>query len=249
MRLDVFLSEHGYFESRSKAQAAIKSGAVIVDGKAVTKHSADINGDESIEIIKKDRFVSRAGEKLAHALDVFGYSPEGVTAVDIGASTGGFTDCLLQSGAEFVYALDVGTAQLADKLRKDARVAVMENFNARNAKKTDFCKAIDLIVMDVSFISQTLIYPACSDILSEGKQMITLIKPQFEAGKKNIGKGGIVKDRDGKIIKEILKHIDESAEQNGFKRINFTESPIEGGDGNKEYLALFTKIPQTKSDL
>lgn len=242
MRLDVYLTENGFFESRSKAQAAIKEGFVLINGKTAEKHSADVNGSENIEIIKKDRFVSRAGEKLAGALDAFGFSPKGMTAVDIGASTGGFTDCLLQNGAEFVYAVDVGTAQLSEKLRKDERVYVMENFNARNASRTDFDKDIDFIVMDVSFISQTLIYPACSDILSEGKKMITLIKPQFEAGKQNIGKGGIVKDRNGRIIKEILSRIDEEAEKNGFKRIDFTDSPIEGGDGNKEYLALFIKV-------
>lgn len=242
MRLDVYLTENGFFESRSKAQAAIKEGFVLINGKTAEKHSADVIGNENIEIIKKNRFVSRAGEKLAGALDAFGFSPNGMIAVDIGASTGGFTDCLLQNGAEFVYAVDVGTAQLSEKLRKDERVYVMENFNARNASRTDFDKDIDLIVMDVSFISQTLIYPACADILSEGNQMITLIKPQFEAGKQNIGKGGIVKDRNGKIIKEILSRIDEEAEKNGFKRIDFTDSPIEGGDGNKEYLALFIKV-------
>ncbi len=242
MRLDVFLAENGYFESRSKAQAAVKNGAVTVNGKTAEKYSMDISGSESIEITKKERFVSRAGEKLARALDAFGLSPKGMIAVDIGASTGGFTDCLLQNGADFVYAIDVGTAQLAEKLRLDDRVRVMENFNARNAKKSDFGKEIDLIVMDVSFISQTLIYPACADILNKGKNMITLIKPQFEAGKQNIGKGGIVKDRNGKIIKEILERIDKEAEENGFKRIDFTDSPIEGGDGNKEYLALFTKV-------
>ncbi len=242
MRLDVYLAENGYFESRSKAQSAIKEGAVIIDGKPALKHSIDISGSENIEILKKDRFVSRAGEKLAHALEAFEVAPKGMTAVDIGASTGGFTDCLLQNGAEFVYAIDVGTAQLSEKLRNDERVAVMENFNARNASRNDFDKEIDVIVMDVSFISQTLIYPACADILSEGKRMITLIKPQFEAGKQNVGKGGIVKDRGGKIIKDILNRIDLAAEKNGFKRINFTDSPIEGGDGNREYLALFIKV-------
>ena len=242
MRLDVYLAENGYFESRSKAQSAIKEGAVIIDGKPALKHSMDISGSENIEILKKDRFVSRAGEKLAHALEAFKVAPKGMTAVDIGASTGGFTDCLLQNGAEFVYAIDVGTAQLSEKLRNDERVAVMENFNARNASRNDFDKEIDVIVMDVSFISQTLIYPACSDILSEGKRMITLIKPQFEAGKQNVGKGGIVKDRGGKIIKDILNRIDLAAEKNGFKRIDFTDSPIEGGDGNREYLALFIKV-------
>ncbi len=241
MRLDVYLTEKGFFDSRSKAQAAINAGTVLVGGKKADKASQSVEEGEDIQVLAFERFVSRAGEKLAHALKTFDVSVAGLTALDIGASTGGFTDCLLQNGAEYVYSLDVGSAQLAEKLRKDSRVNVIENFNARNAKKSDFARDIDIIVMDVSFISQTLIYPACADILAEGKTMITLIKPQFEAGKSNIGKGGIVKDRDGRIIKEILAKLDACAIDNGFERIGFTESCIEGGDGNKEYLALFIK--------
>ena len=164
-----------------------------------------------------------------------------LVAVDVGASTGGFTDCLLQRGAKRVFSLDVGTAQLDSKLRSDERVTVLENFNARYAKQSDFDEKIDLIVMDVSFISQTLIYNACADILKDGGRMITLIKPQFEAGKSNVGKGGIVKDKDGKIIKEILSKIDSCASEQGFLRTDFTVSPIVGGDGNTEYLALFVR--------
>ncbi len=241
MRLDLFLTENGFFKSRSKAQAAINSGNVTVNGKKAEKASLEINGDEDISVINTERFVSRAGEKLFHAINEFGIDVKGMTALDIGASTGGFTDCLLQNGAKKVYSLDVGTAQLADDLRNDSRVTVMENFNARYAKRDDFDDEIDIIVMDVSFISQTLIYPACEDILSSGKIMITLIKPQFEAGKKHIGKGGIVHDKDGKIIKEILEKIDASASHFGFTRKGITDSPIVGGDGNKEYLALFIK--------
>lgn len=246
MRLDIFLTENGYFKSRSKAQSAISSGEVIVNGVAVSKPSFDVDGSEDIKISTISRFVSRAGEKLAHALCVFGVDVRGLVALDIGASTGGFTDCLLQNGAEHVFALDVGSAQLDERLRKDSRVTVIENFNARYAKHDDFDKKIDIIVMDVSFISQTLIYPACADILEKGKLMITLIKPQFEAGKKHIGKGGIVHDPDGRIIKEILEKIDTSANMCGFTRIGFSESCIKGGDGNNEYLALF--INDRKSD-
>lgn len=242
MRLDLFLVEKGYFQSRSKAQSAISSGKVTVNGIKAEKTSFSVCGDEDIRITEAERFVSRAGEKLAHALEAFGVSVENLVALDIGASTGGFTDCLLQNGAKFVFSLDVGRAQLDEKLRKNGRVCVIEAFNARNAKKTDFDKEIDIIVMDVSFISQTLIYPAAADILAQGKNMITLIKPQFEAGKKHIGKGGIVRDKDGKILKEILERIDFEAGLNGFERIGFTDSPIHGGDGNREYLALFTKI-------
>lgn len=241
MRIDSFLAENGFYNSRSKAQAAILSGFVFVNGVKAEKLSLSVDGSEDIKIISEERFVSRAGEKLSHALNEFGVSPEGLVALDIGASTGGFTDCLLQNGAKKVFALDVGKAQLAEKLRNDERVIVIEGFNARNAKKDNFDDDIDIIVMDVSFISQTLIYPACADILSSEKFMITLVKPQFEAGRSNIGKGGIVKDKNGVIIKQILENLDSVANENGFSRIGFTDSPIEGGDGNKEYLALFKK--------
>lgn len=241
MRLDVYLTDSGIFESRSKAVAAIKAGAVTVNGKPADKASLSIDGSEKIEVLSREKYVSRAGEKLEKALHEFNVSPEGLTVLDIGASTGGFTDCLLQNGAKKVFALDVGTAQLAGKLRNDSRVTVIEGFNARFAKKSDFPVEIDMIVMDVSFISQTLIYPACADILKPGCRMITLVKPQFEAGKSNIGKGGIVHDKDNRIIKEIMKKLDAEAGTNGFEPIGFTESPIEGGDGNREYLALFIK--------
>lgn len=241
MRLDLYLTENGFFKSRSKAQAAINSGNVTVNGKTVSKASLDVVGDEEINVTDTERFVSRAGEKLFRAINEFNIDVNGMTALDIGASTGGFTDCLLQNGAKKVYALDVGTAQLAEGLRSDSRVTVMENFNARYARREDFGDEIDIIVMDVSFISQTLIYPACEDILASGKMMVTLIKPQFEAGKKHIGKGGIVHDKDGRILKEILEKIDASASQFGFTRKTITDSPIVGGDGNKEYLALFIR--------
>ena len=241
MRLDIYLAENGIAQSRSKAQTAISEGRVFVNGIKAEKASLEINGDENIEFIQTDRFVSRAGEKLFCALKEFNFDTSGMTALDIGASTGGFTDCLLQNGADYVYALDVGHSQLDAKLRNDDRVCCTEGCNARYAKKEDFDREIDLIVMDVSFISQTLIYPACADILAEGKTMITLIKPQFEAGKKHIGKGGIVRDPKGQVIKEILQRLDESARICGFTRIGFCESSILGGDGNREYLAIFKR--------
>lgn len=242
MRLDLYLTEKGLAKSRSKAQAAISEGRVSVNGQKITKPSFDVSGNEDIDVVDDNRFVSRAGEKLAHALTEFGLDVSGLTALDIGASTGGFTDCLLQNGAKSVYALDVGSAQLDEKLRNDERVTVIENFNARYARRGDFDKDIDFICMDVSFISQSLIYSACADILPVGRQMVTLIKPQFEAGKSNIGKGGIVKDKDGKVLFEILQRLDATARQYGFERVGLTDSPILGGDGNREYLALFTKI-------
>ena len=241
MRLDIYLTEQSLAKSRSKAQSAIAEGRVTVNGIKITKASFDVQGDEAIAIIDDNRFVSRAGDKLAHALEAFNIDVNGLIALDIGASTGGFTDCLLQNGAKKVYALDVGSGQLDEKLRSDDRVVVIENFNARYAKREDFIDEIDFICMDVSFISQTLIYPAISEILSSGKSAITLIKPQFEAGKSQIGKGGIVKDKDGKIIKSILEKLDFSANAYNLKRVNFTDSPIQGGDGNFEYLAHFVK--------
>lgn len=242
MRLDLFLFESGKTQSRSKAQSAINAGEVTVDGKVIKKCSFDVRGDEDIRIENTAQFVSRAGEKLSHALKIFGVGAEGLTALDIGASTGGFTDCLLQNGAKRVFALDVGFDQLDARIRNDERVTVIENFNARNAKRSDFDSKIDIIVMDVSFISQTLIYPACADILDSGCDMITLIKPQFEAGRQNIGKGGIVHDRDGSVIAEIMKKLSSAAAENGFELIAKADSPILGGDGNKEYLAHFKKI-------
>ncbi len=242
MRLDLFLVENGFLKSRSKAQAAISEGLVLVNGQMAEKASLQVSGDEKIELTAFERFVSRAGEKLAQALKEFEVDVKDLIALDIGASTGGFTDCLLQNGVRHVFSLDVGTAQLDERLRNDSRVTVMENFNARNARKSDFETDIDIIVMDVSFISQTLIYPACADILASNKTMITLIKPQFEAGKANIGKGGIVNDRNGKILEEILQKIDYFASEHGFSRYGICDSPILGGDGNREYLVIFKKI-------
>lgn len=241
MRLDIFLAENGFFKSRSLASSMIKSGKVSVNGRIRKKPSFEVDGSEKIGISETLKYVSRAGLKLEQALLCFGTDVKGKTVLDIGASTGGFTDCLLKNGAFHVFALDVGSMQLDETLRNDKRVTVMENFNARNAKKSDFPCEIDMITMDVSFISQTLIYKAASDILKENGIMITLIKPQFEAGRENIGKGGIVKDRDGKIFGQILEKLKTAASENGFSLIKTADSPIKGGDGNREYLALLKK--------
>ena len=240
MRLDVYLADKNLYKSRSKAAEAIKKGLVTVNGKR-EKASYEVAEGDVIESSSVDRFVSRAGEQLAFALDGFGVDPKGLCLLDIGASTGGFTDCLLKNGAAFVYALDVGHGQIDPAIACDERVKVYEGFNAREAKKSDFDREINMITMDVSFVSQTLIYPACADILPAGGKMITLIKPQFEAGRKHIGKGGIVRDADGSVIREILQKIDIAASENGFTRIKTAVSPIAGGDGNTEYLALFIK--------
>lgn len=245
MRTDTYLAENGFFKSRTKAKSAIDEGRVFIDGKAVTRASEEYCGGK-ITVSGGEKYVSRAGLKLEHALECFGMDVRGAVALDIGASTGGFTDCLLQHGAARVYTLDVGSSQLDESLRADSRVIAREGFNARYARKSDFPEEISLIVMDVSFISQTLIYPAAADILGAGKKMITLIKPQFEAGRNRIGKGGIVKDRDGSVIADVLAAIDISAQANGMRRCGLCDSPIKGGDGNREYLALFEKTEKTE---
>ncbi|MBR0231058.1 MAG: TlyA family RNA methyltransferase [Clostridia bacterium] len=242
MRLDVLLAGRGLYASRSKAGEAIKMGLVAVNGETVKKPSYEADGSEEITARAAWKYVSRAGEKLEAAFRAFGADCKGLCALDIGASTGGFTECLLEHGAAYVYALDVGKGQLDEKLKNDARVVPVEETNARYLQKSDFPREIEFITMDVSFISQTLIYPACARLLAPGGIMITLVKPQFEAGKENVGKGGIVKDRDGRIIKEILARVDLAAEENGFAREGLIRSPIEGGDGNTEYLAIFKKV-------
>lgn len=240
MRIDIFLVEKGFAKSRSKAKEYIDSGRVTVNGVHVKKAGTEIKGDEEIFVSDPDKFVSRAGRKLESALDIFGIDVTGMNALDLGASTGGFTDCLLQRGASRVIALDVGYGQLDETLRADGRVTVMEGVNARDIDISDLPFAPDIVTTDLSFISQTLVYPAVSRVLKKG-YFISLIKPQFEAGKKNIGKGGIVKDKDGKIFAGILEKITLCAEENGFTLIKTALSPILGGDGNTEYLALFER--------
>ena len=240
MRIDVFLAEKGFAPSRSKAKEYIDSGRVFVNGAPVKKAGCEVDGTEDIRIENTDKFVSRAGRKLEAALDIFGIDVTDLSALDLGASTGGFTDCLLQRGAKRVIALDVGRDQLDKSLREDKRVFVMENTNARDIFPEDLPFLPDIITTDLSFISQTLVYPAVARVLEKG-YFISLVKPQFEAGRENIGKGGIVKDKDGKIKKAVLKKIERSALENGFRLINTAPSPIEGGDGNTEYLALFER--------
>ena len=184
-------------------------------------------------------YVGRGGIKLRHALKMFGIDAVGLTAVDLGASTGGFTDCLLQSGAKKVYAVDVGHGQLDPSLLSDSRVVNMEGTNAKTLTQCDFPDAIDIVVSDLSFISQTLVFPAVADILPVGGLFVSLIKPQFEAGRGNVGKGGIVKDK--KIRCEVIKNVFAAATAIGLTPCMLSPSAIDGGDGNKEYVALFVK--------
>ena len=241
MRIDVYLSESGILASRTEAKNLIAEGAVYVDGRQVTKPSFDVAGLEDRIFVDKSvkRYVSRGGVKLAGALTAFGVSPEGCICLDIGASSGGFTDCLLQNGASRVIAVDTGSGQLAEKLRLDKRVDVRENYNARYMTREDFSVAPELAVMDVSFISATYIIPSVAEVLAQGGSFICLIKPQFEVGKAHVGKGGIVKDE---TARELAKaRVISCALENGFTLGEVIKSPIKGGDGNVEYLAHFVK--------
>ncbi len=241
MRVDVYLAAAGHTASRKKAQDLIDAGAVKIDGVIVKKASAVINEavPHEVEIEQVFKYVSRGGMKLEAALDAFRISVNRKKAVDVGASTGGFTDCLLQRGAKRVYAIDAGIGQLHETLRTDARVKCIEQFNARNldVKTTD--GVCDLAVTDVSFISQTYLLPQIASVLKPNGEFVSLIKPQFEAGKSALGKNGVVHNGAYRFL--AVKRVLECAMANGLDCIGVIPSPIEGGDGNKEYLAYFIK--------
>lgn len=237
MRLDLFLSANRYAETRTKAQELIKSGAVTVNGKNVSKASFDVTDVDVIEC-RTDLicpYVSRGGLKLQAALDEFGVDVNEAICLDIGASSGGFTDCLLKRGAKKVYAVDSGSGQLHPLLRGDERVISLENMNARYISDKQIPEKIDIAVMDVSFISQTKLYQAIIPLLKEKAVLLTLIKPQFEVGRSGVGKGGIV--RDPKKRKEAVDSVIDFASYVGLEALGVIESPIKGGDGNTEYLA------------
>jgi len=240
MRLDLYLFDAGLVKSRSKAKQLIEDGRVTVNGKAGLKPSFDVTERDDIKISEDESkdFVGRGGLKIEAALDHFGIDVGGKMCVDIGASTGGFTQCLLRRGAGKVYAIDSGKGQLALEIKNDVRVVSLEGVNARYMdKETIFGDAADVAVMDVSFISQKLIYPALSKIIKENADIVTLIKPQFEAGRENIGKNGIVKDE--KVHRKVIEDIKENAALFGFETVGVIDSPIKGGSGNKEYLIYF----------
>ena len=241
MRADVYLVSGGFVKSRSAAQNLISKGGVSINGKLVTKPSENIdeNAENTVEITQKEKYVGRGGYKLEYALEHFGISVEGMTAIDVGASTGGFTDCLLQKGAVKVFAVDSGENQLDSSLADDVRVVNIEKYNARNLKKEDFPANIDIAVMDVSFISQTLIIPALSQLLNDGAIFVSLIKPQFEVGRSAVGKKGIVKNP--KDRQNAVRNVISFAESFGLGCFGLDESVITGGDGNIEYVAAFKK--------
>jgi len=241
-RIDKLLLEQKFADSRTKAQALVMSGVVLVDEKRVEKPSESFSGNVKIRI-KGDnaetKYVGRGGLKLEKALRDFHIRPNEYVCLDVGASTGGFTDCLLQNGAKKVVTIDVGTNQLDWKIRTDSRVEARENVNARYLKPEDFNEKFDLIVMDVSFISITKIFPALIPILTETGKIIALIKPQFEVGKGEVGKGGIV--RESEKHERVVAEINAFAETCGLKSLKVIDSPIKGADGNKEFLGLYEK--------
>ncbi len=261
MRADLYLTQQGYADSRTLAQKLIADGAVTVDDRTLKKASEDIpEGEHTVTVTATadTRYVGRGGLKLEGALTAFRLDPAGLIMADIGASTGGFTDCLLHNGAALVFAVDAGHGQLHSKLQSDPRVRSAEGLNARNLTSADlvavdaawrqahpdavaapFEGVVDGIVMDVSFISQTLLHPALSSILKDGGWMVALIKPQFELTKSALNKQGIVKqERDRKAA---VERVLQSAAACGFEAVSVIPSPIEGGDGNREFLGYFVK--------
>ncbi|MEA5142250.1 MAG: TlyA family RNA methyltransferase [Oscillibacter sp.] len=250
-RLDVLLVERGLQENRQKAQATIMSGLVFVDGQRVDKAGTAVLPEASVEIRGHTlRYVSRGGLKLEKAMTTFGLTLEGKVCADIGASTGGFTDCMLQNGAQKVYAVDVGYGQLDWKLRNDPRVVCMERTNARYLTREQIPVPLDFASIDVSFISLKLIFPALFQLLNEDGHIACLIKPQFEAGREKVGKKGVV--RDPSVHLEVLENFMVHAKESNFTVLGVTYSPIRGPEGNIEYLGYLKKglsEEQRKMDL
>lgn len=235
LRLDLRLVELGLAQSREQAKRLILAGAVRVDGRGAEKPSDLVGPDTRIEIVAGERYVSRGGQKLEAALKAFGIECIDKVCVDIGASTGGFTDCLLQHGARRVHAVDVGKGQLAWKLRQDPRVVVHDEFNARHITPQDIGEAADVVVIDVSFISLTKVLPAARALLKPAGTLIALIKPQFEAGRKFVKKGGVV--RDSAVHERVKADITTFATGTlGLRLLGLIESPLLGPAGNKEFL-------------
>ena len=239
-RLDVLLVEQGYAETRTKAQAIIMSGSVYVQGQKADKPGTSY--EESVDIEVRGAacpYVSRGGLKLEKALRDFGVKPEGYVCSDSGASTGGFTDCLLQQGAKKVFAIDVGYGQLDWKIRSDPRVVVMERTNVRYVTPEQLGEPLDLSVIDVSFISLKIVLPVVKTFLKESGQVVCLIKPQFEAGKDKVGKKGVV--REPETHKEVLDDFLVLAKETDFSVLGLTFSPVKGPEGNIEFLAHLTR--------
>jgi 23S rRNA (cytidine1920-2'-O)/16S rRNA (cytidine1409-2'-O)-methyltransferase len=236
-RADLLVAERGLAESREQAQALIMAGLVFTPAGPVAKAGAPLPEDTPLEVRGRLPYVGRGGVKLAHALDSFGLDVAGLIALDVGASTGGFTDCLLQRGARRVYAVDVGHGQLSHKLRQDPRVAVMEKLNARYPFPLP--EAVDLVTVDVSFISLALVLPPALEHLKPGGRVVALVKPQFEAAPRDVGRGGVVKDP--KVHAQVLGHMIIWAVEHKLRVRDLCPSPILGDAGNQEFFLLLQK--------
>ena len=235
-RIDLLLVERSLAESREKAQALLLAGQVLVNGQKVDKAGAAVDSTAAIEILARMPWVSRGGYKLAGAIDHWGIDVTGRVCVDIGSSTGGFTDCLLQRGAARVHSVDVGAGQLHWKLRTDPRVVVHEGVNARYIEPATLGEPVDLAVCDVSFISVTLILPMLPPLLQPDGALVILVKPQFEVGRTQVGRGGIVRDP---AHEAVCSKVEDAARMLGF-RTDLMESPLPGAEGNKEFLLYAT---------
>ena len=239
-RLDEALVRLGLAETRSKARALVLARHVMVNEVVVDRAGASVRPTDTITLVKPPRYVSRGGEKLDHAISEFAIDVTGLIAADLGASTGGFTDCLLQHGASRVYAIDVGYGQLAEKIRTDSRVVVMDRTNARALESLP--EPVDIVVIDVSFISLALVLPTAARLLTDDGRCIALVKPQFEAGRSDVGKGGVV--RDPAVHRRVLSETLASARASGFTVCGLTASPLKGPAGNVEFL-LCLQIDQS----
>ena len=239
-RLDILLVGKGIFPTREKAKSAIMAGEVLVEGERVNKSGQRIKAESNISVIKKETaYVSRGGEKLEKALKVFNVNVKGKRVIDVGASTGGFTDCLLKFGAKKVYCIDVGYGQIAWKLQKDNRVAVIDRTNIRYLTADKFNDLFELASIDVSFISLDKVLPAVYSLIKERGEVVALIKPQFEAGREFIQKGGLVKKAE--VHQMVIERVSEKAQEMGFSIHGLTFSPLKKTSGNIEYLIYLVK--------
>lgn len=246
-RLDVVLMARGLADSREKAARLIMAGSVLVEGQRVDKAGALVAPGAAVEVAARPKFVSRGGDKLAHALDAFGLSPKGRVCLDVGASTGGFTHCLLERGASRVYAVDVGQGQLDAKLRADGRVVVMEKTNARQLPPDAFPEPPDLATVDVSFISLEKVLPSVFGVLGPDGETVALVKPQFEVGKGMVGKGGVV--RDAAHHRGVISRVARFAVLHSWHVRGVTASPLKGPKGNREFFLHLTKTGRTVPEL
>ena len=246
-RLDVLLVSRGLAPSREKAKAMIMEGNVFVDNQREDKAGATFDVESAIEVKGNTlKYVSRGGLKLEKALTHFGIGLEGKICMDIGASTGGFTDCMLQNGAKKVYAVDVGYGQFAWKLRQDPRVVCMEKTNIRYVTPGDIADRLDFASVDVSFISLTKVLGPAKELLQDGGEMVCLIKPQFEAGREKVGKKGVVREKS--VHEEVICKVLDFATENGFLVLNLEYSPIKGPEGNIEYLVYIKKATESTEE-